>query len=196
MIGQKFGSLTVLDKLPPKEKRGHSRWLCRCDCGREIVVDNSNLRKQTKCKQCASTKHGMAETPLYEAWSHMKQRCLCETDQNYHRYGGRGITVCYEWLSFEPFMEWSLNNGYAPNLTLDRIDNDQGYDPSNCRWADRKTQSNNRSNSLYITANGTTLPCAEWARLTGIPRNTIRGRIKTGWSPEDAVTIKVGGRRR
>jgi hypothetical protein len=135
---------------------------------------------------------------MYEAWSHMKQRCFCETDQSYHDYGARGITVCDEWLIFEPFMEWSLNNGYSPELTLDRIDNNGNYEPSNCRWADRKTQQNNRRNSIYISVNGVTLPCAEWARLTGIPKNTLRGRIKMGWSAEKAIStpVKHSGRRK
>lgn len=191
LYGKKIGNLTILKRIPPETPGTHTHWLCRCDCGREIVVDQTNLRKQRQCKSCAGKTHGMAETPLYEAWSHMKQRCLCNTDQHYESYGGRGITVCEEWMNFEPFRDWALSNGYTSNLTLDRIDNDKGYYPENCRWATRRTQSNNRRNSLYITAKGITLPCAEWARQTSIPRNTIRGRIKAGWSPEDAVSLPV-----
>lgn len=107
--------------------------------------------------------------------------------------------MCDEWLSFEPFMKWALDNGYSPGLTLDRIDNNGNYEPNNCRWADRKTQQNNRRNSIRITVNGITLPCAEWARLTGIPKNTLRARIvDMGWSAEKAVTtpVKRSGRRK
>lgn len=190
-VGDRIGHLTLIERIPPSKKGVHTKWRCKCDCGSEIVVDYSNLSKQRQCKLCANKTHGMSDTPMYEAWSHMKRRCFCETDQSYHDYGARGITVCDEWLSFEPFMEWSLNNGYSPGLSLDRIDNDGNYEPGNCRWADRKTQQNNRRNSIYISVNGVTLPCAEWARLTGIPKNTLRGRIKTGWNAEKAVSTPV-----
>ena len=95
-------------------------------------------------------------------------------------------------------MKWALENGYSTGLTLDRIDNNGNYEPNNCRWTDRKTQQNNRRNSIYITANGVTLPCAEWARLTGIPKNTLRARIVVmGWSAEKAVStpVKHSGKR-
>ena len=100
--------------------------------------------------------------------------------------------MCDEWLSFEPFMMWALDNGYLPGLTLDRIDNNGNYEPDNCRWTDRKTQQNNRRNSIHITVNGINRPCAVWARLTGIPKNTLRARIvDMGWEAEKAVTTPV-----
>lgn len=197
MVGDKIGDLTLLKRFPPSEGVHHSRWLCKCECKREIIVDNSNLRKQRQCKVCASAKmstHGMSNTALYTVWEHIKQRCFNPKSRSYPDYGGRGITVCDAWFDFEPFMMWALSNGYSPDLTLDRIDNDGSYCPENCRWVDRKTQQNNRRNSIYITAMGKTLPCAEWARLTGIPKNTIRGRLKMGWSEAMAVTTPVIGR--
>lgn len=192
--GDIVGRLTLLEKLRPEGKDKHSRWLCRCSCGVETVVSHNNLARQRQCKKCGAAinkTHGMSDTGLYEAWSHMKQRCLNPNDRNYHNYGGRGIAVCDEWMAFDPFKEWSLKNGYSPSLSLDRIDNDKGYYPENCRWADRKTQTNNRRNTIYITAYGKTLPCAEWARKTGIPTNTLRGRIMSGWTSEDAVSKPV-----
>lgn len=171
-VGERIGKLTLLKPIKAGEAPKDHSWLCRCDCGEEIIVITSNLRRQTKCKQCAieeNTKHGMSDTPLY--------------------------TVCNEWLDFEPFMKWSLKNGYEPSLTLDRIDNDKGYSPANCRWADKKTQQNNRRNSIYITANGVTLPCAEWARRTGIPKNTLRARyVVMGWSGDRTVNTPVAKR--
>lgn len=194
VLGDKIGNLTLLKRIPPMKKGVHAKWLCRCDCGNEIIVDNSNLRKQRQCKRCASKTHGMSNTALYAVWDHMKQRCFNPHNRSYPDYGGRGITVCDEWQSFEPFCEWAVANGYRDDLTLDRHDNDGNYCPQNCRWVGRKTQQNNRRNSIYITANGKNLPCAEWARLTGIPKNTIRGRLKMGWSEEKAVTTPVIGR--
>lgn len=194
-IGERVGKLTLVRPLKAGEvKRGHS-WVCRCDCGAEIVVETSNLRKQTKCKECAvkeQTKHGLSNTPLYTVWEHMKRRCLTQSEKCYKDYGARGITICDEWIDFEPFMDWALASGYDPSLTLDRIDNDKGYSPENCRWADRRTQQNNRRNSIYITANGVTLPCAEWARKTGIPKNVLRARyVEMGWSGEKTVSTPV-----
>lgn len=193
-VGDQVGNLTLLEKIPPTKKGKHSKWLCRCDCGNEIAVDRSNLRTQRQCRQCANKKemtHGMSNTALYTAWYHMKQRCLNPKNRSYSDYGGRGIKICDVWLAFEPFMEWALSNGYSTDLTLDRRDNDGDYCPENCRWVDKKTQQNNRRNSIYITALGKTLPCAEWARLTGIPKNTIRGRLIMGWSEVSAVTTPV-----
>ena len=196
LSGKRFGKLTVLRFYGKKDGK-HSQWLCRCDCGREIVVDRNNLKKQTSCKPCAIERQKqqyLSDSALYDVWAHMKQRCLNPKDQSYSRYGGRGITICDEWLESQAFCSWAVNNGYSPELTLDRIDNNAGYCPENCRWVDRKTQMNNRENTIFITAFGETLPCAEWARKTGIPKNTLRGRIKMGWSPERALTEAIHNR--
>lgn len=90
------------------------------------------------------TKHGWSGTPLYQCWIDMKHRCSNPKYRDYHRYGGRGITVCDEWMTFKPFLEWSLNNGYEKGLEIDRIDNNGNYDPMNCRWTNEQTQSINR----------------------------------------------------
>lgn len=189
--GERHGGLVILERIVPPEKK-HSKLLCQCDCGEKILIDQTNFRKQNSCKKCAikkHTKHGMNNTPIYEAWSHMKQRCLNSSDKNFHHYGGRGISICEEWHEFLPFYEWSITNGYKEGLSLDRIDNNGNYEPGNCRWTDRITQQNNRRNSIYLTVDGITLPCAEWARRTGIPKNTLRGRILLGWNPKDIISI-------
>lgn len=128
-------------------------------------------------------------TRLYKIYDGMKQRC---TNPNYVRskdYMGRGITICKEWLdSYKAFEEWALNNGYADNLSIDRIDNDGNYEPNNCRWADAKTQANNRRDVKKYTYNGKTLSVSEWAREVGKPRATIEGRLLRGWTIERALT--------
>lgn len=91
-----------------------------------------------------NSKHGMAHTRIYKVWADMKSRCMCKTNKWYPNYGGRGITVCDEWMSFEHFYEWAMTNGYSASLTIDRIDNDKGYSPDNCRWATQHEQSMNK----------------------------------------------------
>lgn len=127
-------------------------------------------------------------TRLYNIWGHMKNRCSCEKNTFYRHYGGRGIKVCEEWFEFLPFYEWAITNGYTDNLTLDRIDVNGNYEPSNCRWVTRKAQSNNRRDNKLVTFNGKTKSIAQWAEMTGIKDTTIRYRIKQGWSVEKTLT--------
>lgn len=133
--------------------------------------------------------HGGKGTRIYRIWMKMRRRCSDPSEDNYLRYGGRGITVCDEWRdSFAAFRDWAIANGYADDLTIDRIDNDGNYEPSNCRWATRKTQQNNTRRNHYITANGLTLTVAEWSERTGIKYDTLQTRLKKGWNPEKAVS--------
>lgn len=153
--GQRFGRLVVIE-LKGFEKGGQATWLCRCDCGNQSVVIGSNLRRGTTTS-CGCLRdelrivHGKYHTRLHNVWKLMKRRCSNPNDKRYHRYGGRGIDVCDEWRNdFGAFYAWATANGYDENAkygecTLDRIDNDKGYSPDNCRWVDIKTQNNNRS---------------------------------------------------
>lgn len=129
---------------------------------------------------------------LYCIWRHMKERCNNPNHVAFQHYGGRGITVCEQWKNdFLGFKEWALQNGYSAELTIDRIDNNGGYTPNNCRWATREQQQNNRRTNHLLTFLGETHSIAEWGRLTGISRITIRSRIREGWSTEEALTIPV-----
>ena len=151
LIGKKFNLLTVI-KADGKTNDGHLTYLCKCDCGNETSVQGRLLRnnntKSCGCLRATSQfKHGSSFTRLYRIYNDMKDRCNRVTRKDYKYYGGKGITVCKEWLnSFETFKEWAINNGYTQELTIDRIDNAKGYCPTNCRWSTRKEQSQNRTN--------------------------------------------------
>lgn len=155
LTGKVFGKRTVLQRV---EKTASREWsyLCRCVCGKEDVVRGSSLRagKSHQCHACSAaetknrTSHGLSKTPIYQSWKAMLNRCSVPTDPNYANYGGRGINVCSAWLNAENFYEWSVNNGWAKGLSIDRIDVNAGYSPENCRWA---TSSQQRENVQLIT---------------------------------------------
>lgn len=201
LTGQRFGRLTVLeiDCMPHK---GHSRWICVCDCGEYVSVPSDCLRLG-KSKSCgclyretirtAGQKHGLRHTRLYQTWRSMKDRCYNPNNKWYKDYGGRGIYVCEEWRNdVKAFYDWAIANGYRDDLTIDRINVDGNYEPSNCRWADKKTQSNNRRACRFITAFGQTKTMKEWAEFVGISYNSLRWRLNHGYSPEDALTKILG----
>ena len=157
LIGQRYGKLKVIAEAPNRGK--NTVWSCLCDCGTMRDVSRNSLRtgNTTSCgcvSLKAKTKHGMTnrlkngknQMPrIYRIWANMKFRCTNPKYKEFHYYGGRGIFVCDEWINdFEAFKEWSLNNGYAENLTIDRIDNDGSYTPNNCRWITMAEQNKNK----------------------------------------------------
>ena len=157
LTGTRFGRLTVLSENG-KDAWGNYIWLCRCDCGNEVSVVSHSLRRgltqscgcyQKEVQQSTNRTHGKTNTRLYAVWASMKERCLCRDNHAYPYYGGRGITICNEWKDFELFYKWAMESGYDATAkrgkcTIDRIDNDRGYEPSNCRWVTMKEQSTNR----------------------------------------------------
>jgi len=200
LTGQRFGRLVVLGIASYDEKTYTKKWLCRCDCGKKIEVSGGNLRSgHSKSCGClrrdicikASTAHGKSRTRLYSIWIGMRKRCKDKNQKNYRLYGGRGIKVCDEWeKNFTVFETWALNNGYAENLSIDRIDSNGNYEPSNCRWATDEVQSNNTRTNHIITFDGETHTVAEWARIKSLKPNVIYNRLFMGWKPEDAIIGK------
>lgn len=138
-------------------------------------------------------RHGGKGTKLYEVWYSMIRRCTHKTSSGYENYGGRGISVCEEWQkSFPAFRDWAFANVYSDGLTIDRINNNGNYEPSNCRWATKKEQANNQSTTLHIEYNGVSHTLQEWAELLGINPHTLYARIyRMNWSIERAFTEKV-----
>lgn len=136
--------------------------------------------------------HGLSRDRLYGVWSTMKSRCSNPKNRKFYRYGGRGITVCEEWQTFEPFYEWAMANGYSDNLSIDRIDNNGNYCPENCRWATNQEQANNTSKTIKIEFNGETKTLSEWADSIGINRECLWKRIYLrNWPIVKALTTPL-----
>lgn len=181
LSGQKFNRLTVISfNGIYRNKSGKTRamWKCKCDCGKETIVDGSHLQTgHTKSCGCylkeiqgqASRKTGMSGSKLYLTYYNIKHRCYDPDNPGNKYYGSRGITMCDEWLGehgFENFMKWSFENGYEENkgLSIDRIDNDKGYSPENCRWVNAYIQQNNKRNNRFLCINGVVDTVANHAR--------------------------------
>jgi hypothetical protein len=202
ITGNRYGRLVVKGRAGVN-KSGSITWLCKCDCGKELITSGKSLRRgETRSCGCARNEkiaavgkrnatHGGKRTKLYAHWSAMKARCNNPANNRYELYGGRGITVCNEWAnSFEAFRDWALANGYKENLTLDRKDTDGPYSPDNCRWATQKEQQNNRRDNRIITYNGISMNLQQWADKRGISRKTIQTRLSRGWSVARALGYK------
>jgi len=205
LTGKIFGKLTVLGY---SHSNRHAYWKCRCECGKETTVQSSHLisgavktcgcsrqengKKAIKFAHKANTKHGMFGTRLYVIWCSMKQRCENQHSTGYKKYGGRGIKVCAEWHDFKVFQDWSTKNGYNDELTIDRIDVNGNYEPSNCRWATTEEQANNKRTTIRIEYNGETKTAVQWAREYNIPISTFYKWIKEGESVEDIFRKRCG----
>ena len=202
-VGKRYGRLTVV-VLSHKTRYG-CQWLCKCDCGNVAVVGGVQLRNGQK-RSCGCLEkerlrafnEQMKANAKYEkpskinhAWANMKYRCYNKNALEYSSYGGRGIRVCDEWMKFKPFEKWALENGYAEGLTLDRIDVDGNYEPSNCRWITMDEQMSNKRNNRYIEYNGNKYTVAALSRVLNMNDSTLRERLNLGWSPEKATTQPI-----
>ena len=136
--------------------------------------------------------HLLRNHPLYQTWARMKRRCYNKNGDKYHRYGGRGIRMCEQWIDNpEVFIKWSLDNGYSEGLTIDRKDNDGNYSPDNCRWITKKDQAYNRSTNVVVTSRGITASISEFSDISKVARSTVSNRIKAGWSLDDAIWTPI-----
>lgn len=198
LTGHRFGKLTVLCRMGI-DKQKKVLWACKCDCGEVRTIRAKNLRAgdTTSCgcaQRAAVTTHGMSTTRTWRSWSSMRLRCLNPNAPDYDRYGGRGIVICKAWLrSFERFY---ADMGERPKgQNLDRIDPDDNYKPSNCRWATPKEQACNRRNTAKLTYQGQTRTLIDWSEITGIPPRILNFRLGNGWSPERAFSTPVRAKR-
>ena len=199
LTGKKFGMLLVVSRAE-NNKWGKSVWNCLCDCGETTTARGVALRNEIKrscgCLQRKTASdlnivHGFARNEkerLYNIWCGIKERCNSPNNKAYMYYGGRGITICKEWDSdYVSFRDWAMQNGYADNLSIDRIDVNGNYEPGNCRWATAEEQANNKRNTINIPLNGTTKTVREWSALTGISEKALRWRRSVGKTPEEIL---------
>lgn len=191
LIGQKFGRLTVLG-LSEKQSGRKSYWVCKCECGNKKLV-RSDCLKRGQVQSCGcmkkeqnginldQTTHGDTQRGsnkrLWQTWQGMKQRTSNPNNKAFAMYGGRGITVCDEWQeNYTAFRDWALSHGYADNLTIERIDVNGNYEPSNCRWATLKDQCNNRRTNVLIEWEGKTQNIKQWADEKGFNYRVLHDR--------------------
>jgi hypothetical protein len=205
-VGHRYNRLLVLSRAPNIETPNGpvTQWHCRCDCGTELFVRGPGLAKGARGKggtqSCGclnrendhSRKHGLAHTRGYHIWQTMLQRCENPKAGKWEAYGGRGITVCEAWHAFPAFH--ADMGDPDPGMTLDRIDNDKGYGPDNCRWATRQTQGNNRRTNVLLPYGGRKMSIADWAREVGLTKAALTIRIAAGWSVQRALTEPLAKR--
>lgn len=204
LTGRKFNKLTVIERAEDHEQPGGQRktmWRCKCDCGNETVVTAYDLyHGHTKSCGCgyndyilkvqaeAAKEINKSIRRIKKIYDGMIYRCNDENASKFKDYGGRGIKVCDKWVnSFEEFKNWSLQNGYAKDLSIDRIDVNGDYCPENCRWATMKEQANNKRDTVKIEYNGHKYTILEFSNMIGLKRTTVYGRIKMGWSVERII---------
>jgi hypothetical protein len=195
LIGKKFNHLTIL-KFDTPGLHGRTRFLCQCDCGNMTTVQWNNIQSNS-IKSCGcyhiqrSTVHGKCGTQVYRCWRNMKERCLNPNNTEYVNYGGRGITIYEPWI--HSFEKWYSYVGEPPTAkhTLNRIDNNKGYEPGNVQWATQKEQANNKSTNHLIEFHGTTKTFMQWSEKLSISRLTLSSRLRRGWSVQKAFTTPI-----
>lgn len=193
LTGKRFGRLTVVEYAGTNKvgKSSAVTWHCKCDCGNDTIVMTNHLRTgNTSSCGCfvreRHTIHGMWDTSIYRTWADIKKRCLNPNNKAYKHYGGRGITICERWLKFENFL---ADMGERPDgLTIERIDNDKGYSPENCRWATYKEQNRNSRRTRMISYFGETRCLSEWAEVLNINRTTLHWRLRK-YPPQIALNM-------
>lgn len=196
LSGRTFGMLKVLELNGSRNER--AEWRCLCECGNTKLATAYYLKSgvTTSCGCITKKKrsqhfitHGMSKSPTFRTWCEMRNRCNNPKCKRYADYGGRGITVCERWRLFANFL---ADMGERPSCdhSIDRIDVNGNYEPGNCRWATATVQNNNTRRNIVVQYDGQSMTATQWSHLTGIPAKTIMTRIKSGWSPRDALTIR------
>lgn len=196
-IGKKYNHWTILEKAE-SNKYGQAKWLCRCDCGnlRKLYLPYIKNGSSKSCGCCRreflknqNIKHGMSNSKIYNIWSSMKGRCYTKTQTAYKHYGGRGIRVCDEWLDkengFMNFYNWAMQNGYQEGLSIDRINVNGNYEPTNCRWVTKRTQSNNTRRNIYVIYNEENHTLKEWSDLLNLNYKAVFNRYQKGFSLQE-----------
>lgn len=214
--GHRFTRLTIVREVEPVVRGGISqrRFLCRCDCGTEKDIEMGDLtRRRHPTKSCGCykidlhTTHGHSvgqrqgkTTPEYRVWAQMIGRCTNPKHISYSNYGRRGIKVCPRWFRFENFIKdmgprpSGVGSKGRARYWLERVDNERGYGPSNCRWATVSDQRRNDRRNVHLTYNGRTMVQQDWAKELGIDSSVMIGRLRRGWSLERALTTKSTSR--
>jgi len=194
-VGQRWGRYTAIS-FHRHHENSKAFVKCQCDCGSPPRFVRIDMLRNGKSFSCGCfhrekvTTHGAWGHPLFAIQRGMIRRCYNPKDQRYKEYGNRGITVCERWHDVNNFIA-DMSEGYQKGLQIDRIDNDKGYSPDNCRWVDRKTQCRNTRRNVYLTHDGKTLTLIEWSNITGISYGTLWDRIKQGWEDERVLTSPV-----
>lgn len=206
--GEVYGYIEVLEMTSERKDKGYVVYKCKCNkCGKIFKNSLENYRRRKKqgintmtcgCYNrhyCNFYKNGLSNTRLRYIYDNMKSRCCNKNNKEYKNYGGRGITIHKDWLDkdngFENFYNWAIDNGYSKDLSIDRIDVDGNYEPSNCKWSNFQEQMNNRTNTIKLKYNNIEKTLTEWARQYKIPIVTLRTRLARGWDIERALTEKV-----
>ena len=195
ITGQTYGRLVARGPVG-RTPAGYVLWLCRCTCGTMVKAQQGNL-SSGHTKSCGCLKkdtagaqrvtHGDSGSAEHDTWKGMHTRCYNPRTRSYPRYGGRGIRITARWKKYEAFLH-DMGRKPTPKHSIERLDNDKNYGPTNCVWATQKIQSRNTSRTRAVTYRGRTLSVATWAEVTGIPYHTLYQRIcKLGWRPEDAL---------
>lgn len=202
MTGKVSGFLTVIRRAGSRSRangKPYATWLCRCTCGKEVEVIGQHLRtgRRKACAQghfwASTTRKALAGKyrPEYRSWRSMRKRCSEKDRHNYKHYGGRGITICDRWKdSFENFLA-DLGPKPTPEHTLERNDVNGNYEPANCRWATRIEQYRNMQRSVYVEYEGKRMLMFELVASLGLSRAAVYGRLKNGWSLEQALAIPI-----
>ena len=208
--GMKFGKLTVRE-LVVNGNTNQRKYLCDCECGGTKITSEDNLRRG-HCRSCGCLYKGHggskkknifmgSDSKLYRTWSGIKSRCFDQNSNNYHNYGGRGITMCDEWKNdYNTFKKWALHNGYdesgGRDCSIDRIDTNGNYDPYNCKWSTAKEQANNTRRNTFVKYDGVEYTLSQLADKAGLNYSTFMSRYSRGWDIDKILNCPVRKYRR